>query len=94
VIAAIDLEGVLAPEIWPHLGDQLGIPELHLTTRDTGAFEGLMQRRVGAVNNAGMTLAKVREVAHQVQPYLGSKEFLHRIRRHCQVIRRNGNSEN
>ena len=86
MIAAIDLEGVLAPEIWPHLGDQFGLPELHQTTRDTGDFDELMRRRVGALSKAGLTLPRVQAVAHQVQPYLGSKEFLHRIRRYCQVM--------
>lgn len=86
MIAAIDLEGVLAPEIWPHLGEQFGIPELHLTTRDSGDFESLMRRRVEALNRGGLTLAKIQKVAHQVQPYLGSREFLHRIRGHCQVM--------
>ena len=86
MIAAIDLEGVLAPEIWPHLGDQFGLPELHQTTRDTGDFEELMRLRVAALSRADLTLARVQAVAHQVPPYLGSKEFLHRIRRHCQVM--------
>ena len=86
MIAAIDLEGVLAPEIWPFLGEEFGIPDLHLTTRDTGDFEELMRRRVAALNEAGATLGKVQAVAHQVQPYLGSHEFLKRIRRHCQVM--------
>jgi phosphoserine/homoserine phosphotransferase len=86
VIAAIDLEGVLAPEIWPHLGDQFGLPELHLTTRDTGDFDELMRQRVGALSRSGLTLSKVQTVAHQVEPYLGSKEFLRRIRGHCQVM--------
>src|SRR5512134_2789832 len=86
MIAAIDLEGVLAPEIWPHLGDEFGLPELHQTTRDTGDFDDLMRRRVEALSRAGLTLPRVQAVAHQVQPYLGSKEFLHRIRRHCQVM--------
>lgn len=86
MIAAIDLEGVLAPEIWPHLGEQFGIPELNLTTRDTGDFERLMRQRVEALNRRGLSLAKVQEVAHQVRPYLGAREFLHRIRRHCQVM--------
>ncbi len=45
-----------------------------------------MQRRVDALNRAGLTLARVQKVAHQVQPYLGSKEFLHRIRRQCQIM--------
>jgi len=86
MIAAIDLEGVLAPEIWPHLGDHFGMVELHLTTRDVGDFEELMRRRVGALNRAGLTLARLQEVAHEVRPYLGSHEFLDRIRRYCQVM--------
>jgi phosphoserine/homoserine phosphotransferase len=86
MLAAIDLEGVLAPEIWPHLGDHFGIEELHLTTRDTADFDELMTKRVGAMNRAGLTLAEVQRVAHQVQPYLGAPEFLKRIRRHCQVM--------
>jgi hypothetical protein len=84
VIAAIDLGGVLAPEIRPRLGDQFGVPELHLTTRDTGAFQDLMQRREDALDNAGPTLAEVQNVARQVQTHLGFKEFL-------EIFRRNGN---
>jgi len=86
MIAAIDLEGVLAPEIWPHLGDHFGVEELHLTTREVGDFEELMRRRVEALNRAGLTLARVQEVAHEVRPYLGAHEFLDRIRRYCQVM--------
>jgi len=86
MIAAIDLEGVLAPEIWPYLGEEFGIPDLHQTTRDMGDFEELMRHRVAALDKAGLTLAKVQQAAHKVQPYLGTKEFLRRIRRHCQVM--------
>jgi phosphoserine/homoserine phosphotransferase len=86
MIAAIDLEGVLAPEIWPHLGEEFGISELHQTTRDIGDFEELMRHRVSALDRAGLTLARIQQAAHKVQPYLGSKEFLRRIRRHCQVM--------
>jgi phosphoserine/homoserine phosphotransferase len=86
MIAAIDLEGVLAPEIWPHLGEEFGIPDLHLTTRDIGDFEALMRRRVDALDTAGLTLTRIQEAARGVQPYLASREFLRRIRRHCQVM--------
>jgi phosphoserine/homoserine phosphotransferase len=86
MLAALDLEGVLAPEIWPYLGDHFGIPELHLTTRDTADFDELMTRRVEAMNRAGLTLAQVQRVAHEVHPYLGAPEFLRRIRQHCQVM--------
>jgi len=86
MLAALDLEGVLAPEIWPYLGEHFGIPELHLTTRDTADFDELMTQRVAAMNRAGLTLAQVQQVAHQVHPYLGAPEFLRRIRQHCQVM--------
>ncbi len=86
MIAAIDLEGVLAPEIWPHLGDHFGVAELHLTTRDIGDFEELMRHRVDALDRAGLTLPSLLEVAHEVRPYLGAHEFLDRIRSHCQVM--------
>jgi phosphoserine/homoserine phosphotransferase len=46
MVFAIDLEGVLAPEIWPRLGEHFDIPELHLTTRDLGDFDALMRQRV------------------------------------------------
>ncbi len=86
MIAAIDLEGVLAPEIWPHLGEHFGVEELHFTTRDVANFEDLMRRRVEALNRAGLTLAMIQSVAHEVRPYLGAREFLDRIRRFCQVM--------
>jgi hypothetical protein len=31
-----------------------------------------MKKRVDAMNRAGLTLAEVQRVAHQVQPYLGA----------------------
>ena len=86
MLAAIDLEGVLAPEIWPYLGEHYGIPELHLTTRDTADFDDLMKKRVDAMNRAGLTLAEIQKVAHRVHPFLGAPEFLKRIRQHCQVM--------
>ena len=39
MIFALDLEGVLAPEIWPVLGSHFGVPEFSLTTRDTADFD-------------------------------------------------------
>jgi len=86
MLAAIDLEGVLAPEIWPYLGDHFAIPELHLTTRDSDDFDALMKTRVDATNRAGLTLADLQRVAHQVRPYLGAPEFLKQIRQYCQVM--------
>jgi phosphoserine/homoserine phosphotransferase len=86
MIVAVDLEGVLAPEIWPLLGTQYGIPELLLTTRDLGDFEELMHRRVAALDRAGLRLADLQRIAHAVQPFLGAGEFLDRARAFAQVL--------
>src|SRR5262245_20741259 len=86
MIFAIDLEGVLAPEIWPVLGAQFQIPELQLTTRDVGDFEELMHRRVASLRDRGITLRQLEAVAHGIHPYLGAREFLGRLRDMGQVL--------
>ena len=80
MIFALDLEGVLAPEIWPVLGAHFGVAEFSLTTRDIGDFEDLMRRRVEAAARARLTLADLQRLAHAVEPYLGAREFLARLR--------------
>lgn len=80
MIFALDLEGVLAPEIWPVLGAHYNVPEFSLTTRDIGDFDELMRRRVTAAAKAKLTLADLQRLAHAVEPYLGAREFLARLR--------------
>ena len=86
MIFALDLEGVLAPEIWPVLGAHFGVPEFSLTTRDTADFEDLMRRRVAGATKAGLRLADLTSIAHAVEPYLGAREFLARLRTMGNVI--------
>src|SRR5689334_16186951 len=86
MIFALDLEGVLAPEIWPVLGAHFGVPEFSLTTRDMADFAELMRRRVDAAARAGLTLANLQAIAHAVEPYLGAREFLARLRMMGNVI--------
>lgn len=80
MIFALDLEGVLAPEIWPALGERYGVPEFSLTTRDLGDFDELMRRRVAAARAAHLSLAALQEVAHSVAPYIGAREFVEKLR--------------
>jgi phosphoserine/homoserine phosphotransferase len=80
VIFALDLEGVLAPEIWPVLGVTYDVPEFSLTTRDVADFTELMRRRVDAAARANLKLADLQRIAHAVEPYLGAREFLARLR--------------
>lgn len=86
MIFALDLEGVLAPEIWPVLGEHFGVPDLSLTTRDLADFSELMHRRVAATRARGLTLKQLQEIAHTVEPYLGAREFLARLRNLGQVV--------
>lgn len=80
MIFALDLEGVLAPEIWPMLGARFGVAEFSLTTRDLGDFKELMDRRVAAAARASLTLKDLQSVAHGVEPYIGAREFIERLR--------------
>lgn len=86
MIFALDLEGVLAPEIWPILGQHFGLPELSLTTRDVADFSELMRHRINATNRAGLKLKDLQAVAHGVEPYLGAKEFVARLRKLGNVV--------
>jgi len=86
MIFALDLEGVLAPEIWPLLGERFRVPEFSLTTRDLGDFDELMRRRVAAANRAGLTLRDLQSVSHEVVPYIGAREFIERLRAMGNVV--------
>jgi|SRR5438105_8248043 len=86
MVFAIDLEGVLAPEIWPVLGQHFDIPDLHLTTRDMSDFDELMRLRVSATRARGVLLRDLEEVAHSMEPFLGARDFLARLRMRGQVI--------
>ncbi len=86
MIFALDLEGVLAPEIWPILGQRFDLPDLSLTTRDMADFSELMHRRVDATRARGLTLRDLQSVAHAVEPFLGAREFLSRLRGLGQVV--------
>lgn len=80
MIFAIDLEGVLAPEIWPVLGAHFEIPTLSKTTRDIADFSELMQLRVDAIRQKGLTLRDLQKIAHAVEPYLGAPDLVNRLR--------------
>ena len=86
MIFALDLEGVLAPEIWPLLGHHFGISDFSLTTRDMSDFSELMRRRVGAAAAAGLKLEDLTRVAHAVEPYLGARDFISQLRKVGNVV--------
>ena len=46
MLACLDLEGVLLPEIWIAFAEKTGIEKLKLTTRDLPDYDELMRSRL------------------------------------------------
>ena len=46
MLACLDLEGVLVPEIWIAFAEKTGIEKLRLTTRDIPDYDELMRGRI------------------------------------------------
>jgi len=86
MIFALDLEGILAPEIWPIIGSHFDAPELSFTTRDVADFTELMEKRIQATRDRGITLTQLQTVAHTVEPFLGARDFLAKLRTKGQVV--------
>ena len=86
VLACLDLEGVLVPEIWINVANKTGISELRLTTRDIADYDLLMKRRLGILDQHRLTLPDIQAVIATMEPLEGASEFLAWLRERCQVI--------
>lgn len=85
-VLCLDLEGVLIPEIWLDVADTTGIDDLRLTTRDIPDYDELMRTRLRILDDNGIDMHTLTEVAHSIKPLPGAKEFLERMRRTTQVV--------
>ena len=85
-IVCLDLEGVLAPEIWVAFAEKAGIPDLMRTTRDEPDYDKLMKIRLDVLRRHGMGLPQIQEVIADIQPVPGAKGFLDDLRAQTQVI--------
>ena len=85
-VVCLDLEGVLAPEIWVEFAKVSGIPELERTTRDEPDYDKLMNYRLDILRQHGMGLHEVQQVIEGIDPVPGAREFLDELRRLAQVI--------
>jgi len=81
IIACLDLEGVLLPEIWVNVAKKTGIKELELTTRDISDYDELMQHRLGVLDKHGIKIDQIQEVIATLSPLEGAYEFLKKIKR-------------
>jgi len=85
-IVALDLEGVLVPEIWISVAEKTHIPELRRTTRDEPDYDKLMRARIKILDQHGLKLAHIQEVIATLRPLPGALAFLRELRALMQVI--------
>lgn len=76
VLVAMDLEGVLVPEVWISVAEKTGIPELRLTTRDISDYDQLMKHRLGILQQHGLKLRDIQDVIASMEPLPGALEYM------------------
>jgi phosphoserine/homoserine phosphotransferase len=85
-IVCSDLEGVFVPEIWINVAQITGIDELRLTTRDISDYNVLMRKRLGLLDENGLTLRDIQNVIATMEPLRGALEFLDWLRERTRLI--------
>ena len=86
MIACLDLEGVLLPEIWIEFAKQTGIDSLKLTTRDIPNYDELMCERINILSQNNLKLKDIEDVIYTLKPLEGANEFLKWLKTEFQVI--------
>ncbi len=86
VIACLDLEGVLVPEIWINVARRTGIDELMATTRDVADYSELMRQRLDICEENGLGIGDISDVIAEMRPLEGAEDFLAWLREHSQVV--------
>jgi phosphoserine/homoserine phosphotransferase len=79
-IVAMDLEGVLVPEVWIAVAEKTGIEKLRLTTRDISDYDELMKMRIAILRENGLTLLDIQKVIATMDPLPGANAFLDWLR--------------
>jgi len=86
IVACLDLEGVLVPEIWINVAERTGIAELRRTTRDEPDYDKLMRGRIAILDAHGLKLADIQNVIATLEPLDGALAFLNWLRERWQVL--------
>jgi phosphoserine / homoserine phosphotransferase len=86
MIACLDLEGVLVPEIWINVAERTGIAALRRTTRDEPDYDTLMRGRLAILDEHRLGLPDIQAVIGGMEPLDGALDFLDWLRSHTQVI--------
>ena len=85
-VVTLDLEGVLAPEIWIAVAEKTGIEELRLTTRDIPDYDVLMKGRIKILERENIKLSQIQNVIANLGLLDGARAFMDTLRDEAQVI--------
>lgn len=85
-LLAMDLEGVLVPEVWIAFAEKTGIKELRLTTRDISDYDVLMKHRLGILKENSLRLSDIQAVIETMEPLPGAVEYLNWLRERCPFV--------
>ena len=83
---ALDMEGVVTPEIWIAVADRTGVDELRRTTRDEPDYQALMDYRIDMLDRHGIALSLIQEVIRGLDVLEGARDFLDELRSRHQVV--------
>ena len=86
IVACLDLEGVLVPEIWINVAERTGIDALRRTTRDEPDYDRLMKQRIEILSEHGLGLPQIQEVIGTMHPLPGAADFLDWVRERYQLV--------
>jgi phosphoserine/homoserine phosphotransferase len=86
IVACLDLEGVLIPEIWINVAERTGIAELRRTTRDEPDYDKLMLGRIRILADHGLGIRDIQQVIAGMEPLPGANELLAWLRERHQVV--------
>ncbi|MBT4374579.1 MAG: bifunctional phosphoserine phosphatase/homoserine phosphotransferase ThrH [Nitrospina sp.] len=86
MLACLDLEGVLLPEIWIAFAEKTGIEQLKLTTREIPDYDELMQGRLKILHDNNLKLLDIQNVIKTLSPMAGAIDFLSWLKSEFQVI--------
>ena len=86
IVACLDLEGVLVPEIWINVAERTGIAELRRTTRDEPDYDKLMQGRIRILAEHRLGIRDIQQVIAGMEPLPGANECLAWLRERFQVL--------
>lgn len=85
-LLAMDLEGVLVPEVWIAFAEKTGISDLRLTTRDISDYDVLMKHRLAILQANSLRLSDIQAVIETMEPLPGAIEYVDWLRKHCQFV--------